>query len=227
VISHPVRVRTAAEGAPAWVSYAALGVSALALVFTTGLGIFTWRRSGALLSVVGDLRAPLFQGWGRRRPARAGEPLILTITVRNRGRTPVKVHRVFLGSRKGGRSGFGFEEQSDELPVTVQGRDRARWYVSRRQLGVLAKHHGNPLVVRPLIEWGPGYFKRGRRLWIRIADEDLPGAAPRFKSTLGYRLRAFRGTKGVGPIEGTAMPLTVSMRAAADDAEGENTESEQ
>ncbi len=180
-------ILVADDAAPAWVSILSLVVSAVALLVSTGWALYTWRRTGEVLSVRGDLRPRLFQS-ARRRPVRAGQVFqVLTITARNRGRTPVQVYRLWLASKDTKkRSSFQCEERSATLPVTIEARNRVYWFVSPQTLGVLTKQHGNPLVVRPLIEWGPDHWKRGRILRIRVAEEHLPGQAPRFKSTLSY-----------------------------------------
>ncbi len=136
------------DAAPGWVSIASLALSALALLVSTGTGLYTWRRSGEMVSVSGDIRLPLFQG-AHRRPVRSGEiwgPL--TITATNRGRTPVQVHRLWLTSKDTKkRSSFQREERSAPLPATIEARNRVHWYVSALTLGVLTKQYGNPLRV--------------------------------------------------------------------------------
>ncbi len=123
----------------------------------------------------------------------------------------MKVHRLYLASKDTKRrSTFERTDRSADLPVTIEARDRVQWYVDPRMLGVLTKTHGNPMVVRPLIEYGPGNWKEGRVLRIRIREEHLPGAAPRFKSTFGYWVRTLRSKKGVGPFTGTVGAATVS-----------------
>jgi hypothetical protein len=202
----------AEDAAAAWVSYAALAISIAAILVSTWWGIYTWRRSGEMLTVSGDIRAPLFQS-PRRRAVRVGEiHSVLTISARNRGRAPVRVHRLYLASRNTKkRSGVQLAEGSPErLPVTIDARDRVRWFVAPETLGVLAKSHGNPLVVRPLIEYGPSVWKRGRLLRIRVGQQYLPGNAPPFRSTLGYRVRTLRRKKGVGPYECQAGEITLS-----------------
>jgi len=202
----------AEDAAPAWVSYASLAISVAAFVVVTLWGVYTWRRAGEVLTVGGDIRAPLFQS-PRRRPVRVGEiHSVLTISARNWGRTPVRIHRLYLASgNTKKRSRFELAEGSPELfPVTIDARDRVRWFVAPETLGVLAKTHGNPLVVRPLIEYGPSVWKRGRLLRIQVGEQYLPANASRFKSTLGYRVRTLRRKKGVGPYEFQAGEITVS-----------------
>jgi hypothetical protein len=195
-------------------SYVSLAISIAAILLSTAWGIYTWRRAGEVISVGSDIRAPLFQS-PRRRPVRTG-PIhsVLTITARNRGRTPVQVHRLYLAS-KNTKLRTSIHEKalangSAGLPGPIEARDRVHWYVSPSWLGVVAKQHGNPLVVRPLIEYGPGNWKRGRLLRVRIGEEYLPGNAPRFKSTLGYWIRTLRPKKGIGPYELTPGSLTPS-----------------
>lgn len=179
--------------------------------------MYTWRRAGEVLSVAGDLRWPMFQA-AKRRPVRAGQSFgLLTITARNRGRTPVEVHRLWLASKDmKKRSSFRPAPPSASIPVTIEARNRVKWFVSPESLGVLTKQHGNPLVVRPLIEWGPGNWKRGRVLRIRVGEEFLPVQAPRFKSSAGYWFRTLRPKKGVGPYEWKAIPPILSTPQAGD-----------
>jgi hypothetical protein len=202
----------AEDAAPAWVSYASLAISVAALVVTTLWGVYTWRRTGEVLTVGGDIRAPLFQS-PRRRPVRVGGiHSVLTISARNRGRTPVQVHRLYLASWNTNlRSRVQLAERSPEpIPVTIDARDRVHWFIAPETLGVLTKSHGNPLVVRPLIEYGPSVWKRGRLLRIRVGEQYLLGNAPPFRSTLGYRLRTLRRKKGVGPYKFEAGEATVT-----------------
>lgn len=196
---------------PNWASIVALVVSLFTFAWSTAWAVYTWRRTGEALRVRGNLRLPLFQAGGGR-PVRSGQAFgVLTITARNRGRAPVQVHRLFLASKDTKkRSTFQLGDASDPLPVTIEARNRAQWYVPPQTLGVLTKTFGNPLVVRPLIEWGPGNWKRGRILRIRVGEEHLPGRAPRFRSTLTYRLRTWRRRTGVGPLTPQVGSITVS-----------------
>jgi hypothetical protein len=138
----------AEDTAPAWITYASLVLSIIALavaMLSLGWAIYSWQRGGEVVSVSGDLRAPLFQS-GSRRPVRAGEAhSVLTITAYNRGRSPVRVHGLHLADHDlKRRSQVQLEAHSDNLPAAIAARDRARWYVHPRTLGVLTKQRGTP-----------------------------------------------------------------------------------
>ena len=110
----------------------------------------------------------------------------------NRGRTAIEVHKMWLVDAKGRRITVERREKSAPIPTVVKERNRVHWYVEPRTLGVLTKQGGNPLVVRPVIESGPGVLTRGRKMWIAVADEYLPGQGQQFTPTLAYRLRTWR-----------------------------------
>lgn len=213
-------VAASPSAAPAWVSYAALLVSIAALVVSTSWGWWSWRRNGELVRVGGDLRAPFLQG-ARYRPVHSGQPPgAVTLTVRNIGRSDVTVHRVLMASPKRTvRSTFQPTGSSASIPVLIKARDRARWYIDQGTLGVWTKQRGNPLVMRPLVEYGPGKWKAGPVLRIRVSNDDLPGAGQPFRSTLSYRLRTLRRRKGTGPFTFTAHDptVTVSPPSSTDD----------
>jgi hypothetical protein len=177
-------------GDPSWVSVVSLAVSMAALLASVLWGWFIWRRAGESLSVSGDLRPPLFQG-ARNRPVRVGEALgVVTIMAANRGRTATEVHSLWLVTKGGVRIKFPhLEEGSASLPATLGARNRAYWYLSPQALGLITKQRGNPLVVRPLVESGPGTLTRGRWLRIAVRDEHLPGLGQHFRPTINYRLR--------------------------------------
>ncbi len=154
-------ITAASDPAPAWVAFAALAVSVLALLVSTAWGVFTWRRTGEVLALVGDIRAPLFQS-GHRRPVRAGEVhTVLTITARNRGRTPVEVHRLYLASKDTKRrSTFERTERSADLPVTIEARDRVSY---RDDEGVIRTSVvDTDLAGRIVTERGYGAAEEGR-----------------------------------------------------------------
>jgi hypothetical protein len=214
-----VVLATSNSAAPAWVSYVSLGLAAVAILVSAGMSYSTWRRTGEVLSVRGDLRLPIFQGGGRR-PARSGETFgVLTITAVNRGRTPVEIHSLWIASKDGKlrTRPMSLAPSSATLPVTIDARNRVQWYVAPETLGVLTKRRGNPLVVRPLIEWGPGNWTRGRVLRIRVGEEYLPGMGAHFKSTLGYRLRTLRRKHRLRPLQAEAMPVAISTTAPNDE----------
>lgn len=202
----------ASNGPPAWLTYISLGLSIVAFFTSMGWGIYTWRRNRDVLVVSGDIRAPFFHN--RRRPVRAGElHTVLTLTANNRGRSPVRVHNVYLASKEmNKRSKFSLTEGSDPVPHWIEARDRARWYVTPETVGVLAKQYGNPLVVRPLLEYGPDAWKRGRLLRIKVGEGHLPGHAPRFKSDFGYWFRTLRRRKGAGSYKISAGEAVVSRQ---------------
>lgn len=177
-----------------------LVISLVALASSWGWGLYTWRRSGEDLIVAGDLRAPAFQSAHSRR-VRAGVSNLtgLTIVAANRGRSSTEVHKMWLVDEKGQRTSCSRREGSAPLPTIVKERNRVQWYIEPRMLGVLTKQRGNPLVVRPVIESGPGVLTRGRKMWIAVADEYLPGAGQHFTPTVAYRLRTWK--KGVKDLE--------------------------
>lgn len=193
-------------------SYVALILSVVSLIVTTVWAVYTWRRAGEVLKLKGDLR-PRFAGHviGKRQ-RRAGAVVgLVTITAENHGRTPATIHRLWLASKsRKQRSTVAFANGSAPLPVVVNARDRVTWFVKAEDLGVLAKRYGNPVVVRPLIEWGPGRRTHGRVLRIALPEKFLPGNAARFKPSIAYRLLApRRWASPDAEIEFTAQPVTV------------------
>lgn len=175
-------------------------LSIVALVSSWGWGWYTWKRSGEHLVVAGDLRAPLFQSAHARR-VRAGAVNLagLTIVAANRGRTATEIHKMWLVDVKGRRTSCSRTEKSAPLPTMAKERNRVNWYIESRTLGGMTKQGGNPLVVRPVIESGPGALTRGRKMWIAVANEYLPGAGQQFTPTIPYRLRTWR--KGVRNLQ--------------------------
>jgi hypothetical protein len=203
-----------------------LVISIVALASSWGWGWYRWRRTGDDLKVAGDLRAPLFQSAHTRR-VRAGVSTLggLTVVAVNRGRTSTEIHKMWLVDTNGRRTSCSLGERSAPLPVTVGARNRVYWYVDARTLGVMTKQGGNPLVVRPVMESGPGTLTRRRKMCIAVADEHLPGAGQRFTPTLAYRARTLRKcTKDlqsrvrageVGQVHFEAMPRPSNLRRRA------------
>ena len=107
------------------------------------------------------------------------------------GRSPVTIHRLFFTTRTSTQKSVQVTENSPtpKPPVTLEARGQAVWHIGPRMLGVMTKQRGNPMVVRPVVEYGPGDQARGRRLWIGVPQNHLPGGAPRFKPNCLYRLR--------------------------------------
>lgn len=177
-----------------------LSISILALVTSVGTGVYTWRRSGEVLTVRGDLRAPLFQSANRRRVRAAPITLGgLTVVAANRGRAEAEIHRLWLVDATGARTSCQLAERSAPLPTMVKARNRVTWRIDAGTLGVISKARGNPLVLRPVIEAGPGVIVRGRKMWIAVPDEFLPGHGQHFTPTLVYRVRTWR--KGIKDLE--------------------------
>lgn len=157
--------------APAWISYAALIVSLLALITSFSWGVFTWRRNGPIVRVDGDTRPPLLQ---HGRPVRAAAELTtLTIIARNTGRAPARIHKFWLAG-KGTRTSVQRMEQSDPLPVTIDPGSTAKWYVDIQTLQTMTKRHGNDLTLRPVAEWGTGKISKGRILRMHVEPPPPP-----------------------------------------------------
>lgn len=49
------------------------------------------------------------------------------------------------------------------IPTIVKDRNRVLWYIEPRTLGVMTKQGGNPLVIRPVLESGPGVLTEAAR----------------------------------------------------------------
>lgn len=193
--------------APAWVSYAALAVSILAILSSFGLGVFTWLKAGPAVRVHGDTRPPLLQT-GRRRPVRSAARLtVLTITVKNTGRAPAKVHRFWLASSRTVRTSVQVMEHSDPTSVTIPPGDIVRWYISIDALRVMTKRLGNDLRLWPEVEWGIGKIATGRGLRMHVSPPPQPRAG-----THVITLSTIVEDSGWTPAESTAQKMWRKLR---------------
>ncbi len=184
-----VIAQQAAGGAVGWVDVAALFIAGVSLLTSAAVAVVTWVRAGEIIRVSGDVRPVIFQP-GARRPLRAGTVFgVVTISCKNFGRTDVEIHALrFVATRSGATITTQLGEQSDPCPITVPARGRATWSVPARGWGVMTKQQGNPVVVRPVVEYGPGKKARGRKLRVAVRDDDLPGAGQHFQSSLGWKV---------------------------------------
>ncbi len=186
---HSVIAQQAAGGTVGWVDIAALFIAGVSLLASTAVAVVTWVRAGEIIRVRGDVRPVIFQP-GARRPMRAGAVFgVVTITCKNFGRTDVEVHALrFVAKKSGATISTQLGERSDPCPITVPARGRATWFVPAGGWGVMTKQQGNPVVVRPVVEYGPGKKASGRTLRVAVRDSDLPGAGQHFDSSLGWKL---------------------------------------
>jgi len=167
-------VPSSSNGAPAWVAFAALGVSIVALVVTTVQAIYTYRRNGALVKIEGDTRPLPLQVAGR--PVRAAKRLqMLTLVVRNVGRAPTSVDQILLRTSRKVHTGVSFEGEVDRSRVIEKEATR-KYFVSVKTLQTMTKQFGPDLAFRPVVKWGAGRKSVGRLVRVHVEPPPPPPA---------------------------------------------------
>lgn len=159
--------------APAWVSYAALIVSLLALVVSivvAGWNVYTWRSAGPRLTLVAHDRPPMYPHDSEDRPL---ESWVLVIECRNDGRSATKVHELRFRGSDGTPVECQLTENSDPVPVTIDGKNRARWIVSIGTLRNIAlpPTDDGALVLEPEITWGASEVLTGNQVALMLPAE--------------------------------------------------------
>jgi hypothetical protein len=163
--------------APAWVSYAALIVSLLALVVSivvAGWNVYTWRSAGPRLTLVAHDRPPMYPPDSEDRPL---ESWLLVIECHNDGRTSTKVHKLRLRGTDGSSVTCQRTDNSDPVPVDVPGKNMATWIISAstlKNIG-LPRTDDGALVLEPEVTWGAGKVLTGNQVALMLpADGQVP-----------------------------------------------------